>query len=183
MLEVCHRKGCLWYSWKSSAWEYDIDRVFVEFETQNYGQQLNTRFLTRRLQDLPQSARSILAWASLLGNTFSFKLVQRLLSGEFDYFDDLSEPVSSASSPQTSELFTPQPAEHVVEGLQAALQAYILMPGTDDDNFWYENYSFLLKLERLTLVLASRTIDTYKPPHSSENATIFRRCISSSSKP
>lgn len=182
MLEVCHRKGCLWYSWKSSAWEYDIDRVFVEFETQNYGQQLNTRFITRRLQDLPQAARSILAWASLLGNPFSFKLVQRLLSGEFDYFDNLSEPVSSASSLQLSELFKPQPAEHVVEGLQAALQAYILMPGSDDDNFWYKYYSFLLTVERLTRV-ASHMIDTYKPPHSSENAIIFRRCISSSSKP
>lgn len=181
MLEVCHRKGCLWYSWKSSAWEYDIDRVFVEFETQNYGQQLNTRFITRRLQDLPQAARSILAWASLLGNPFSFKLVQRLLSGEFDYFDDLSELVSSASSPQKSELFTPQPAEHVVEGLQAALQAYVLIPSNDDDNFWYKNSSFVLTMDKLTLI-ASHTIDTYKPPHSSENATIFRRCISSSSK-
>ncbi len=136
MLEVCHRKGCLWYSWKSSAWEYDIDRVFSEFETENYGQQLNTRFITKRLQDLPQAARSILAWASLLGNSFSFKLIQMLHSGEFDYFDDQPETVNFLSS-TTSEVFTPQRADNVVEGLQAALQAYILMPGSDDDNFWY----------------------------------------------
>ncbi len=136
MLAVCHRKGCLWYSWKGSVWEYDLDRVFSEFESESYGQQLNSNFITRRLQDLPATSRSILAWASLLGNSFSFVLVQRLLSGEFDYPEDnrdLNKPNCSPSA----EIFSPQPVEHVVEGLQAALQAYILVPGSDDDQFWY----------------------------------------------
>lgn len=136
MLELCHRKGCLWYSWKSSVWEYDIDRVFSEFETESHDQQLNTSFITKRLQDLPSVARSILAWASLLGNSFSFKLIQRLLSGEFDYSED-SQSLAEPRCRQNSEIFTPQPAENVVEGLQAALQSYILMPGSDDDQFWY----------------------------------------------
>lgn len=135
MLEVCHRKGCLWYSWKLSVWEYDIDRVFSEFETENYGQQLNTSFITKRLQDLPSAARAILAWASLLGNTFSFTLVQKLLSGEFDYFEDQASPKNGCQA--KVEVFKPQPIENVVEGLQATLQSYILIPGGSDDQFWY----------------------------------------------
>ena len=134
MLALCHRKGFLWYSWKGSVWEYDLDRVLSEFESELYGQQLNSKFITRRLQDLPPAARSILAWASLLGNSFSFMLVQRLLSGEFEYPGDEHNP-SKLNCPPTVELFTPQPMQHVVEGLQAALQAYILTPGGDDDQF------------------------------------------------
>lgn len=136
MLAVCRRKGCLWYSWKGSVWEYDLDRVFSEFESESYGQQLNSKFITRRLQDLPPAARAILAWASLLGNSFSFMLVQRLLSGEFDY-PEYQRKSSKPNYSPNAEVFTPQPMEHVVEGLQAALQAYILMPGSDDDQFTY----------------------------------------------
>lgn len=133
MLEVCHRKGCLWYSWKLSVWEYDIDRVISEFETENCGQ-LNTSFITKRLQDLPSAARAILAWASLLGNTFSFALVQKLLNGEFDYMEDLQTSPKNGCSEQV-EMFQPQPTENIVQGLQATLQSHILMPGSSDDQF------------------------------------------------
>ena len=138
MLEVCHRKGCIWFSWKESVWEYDLDRLFAEFESDSYGAQLNTNFITKRLQDLPQTARSILAWASLLGTTFSFKLIQRLLSSEFDYRDTerLNE---KANRPKVAELYTPKPAQNVVEGLQATLQAYILMPGSNEDEFSFSH--------------------------------------------
>lgn len=138
MLEVCHRKSCIWYSWKESMWEYDLDRVFAEFESDSYGEQLNTAFITKRLQDLPQAARSILAWASLLGTTFSFKLIQRLLSGEFDYFDNDGVD-GKVDCRKVAELFTPQPTNNVVEGLQATLQAYILMPGSNEDEFSFSH--------------------------------------------
>ena len=137
MLEVCHRKGCIWYSWKESAWEYDLDRVFAEFESDSYDQQLDTNFITKRLQDLPTAARSILAWASLLGTTFSFTLIQRLLTGEFDYESDNDESDEICS--KVAELFSPQPVENVVEGLQATLQAYILMPGSNEDEFSFSH--------------------------------------------
>lgn len=138
MLEVCHRKNCIWYSWKESAWEYDLDRVFAEFESESYDQQLNTNFITKRLQDLPTSARSILAWASLLGTTFSFTLIQRLLSGEFDYVEDGVDWNDPACT-KVAELFTPQPVENAVEGLQATLQAYILMPASNEDEFSFSH--------------------------------------------
>ncbi|KAL8696754.1 MAG: hypothetical protein Q9224_002638, partial [Gallowayella concinna] len=138
MLEVCHRKGCLWYSWKGSCWEYDLDRVFAEFESETYGDQLNTSFIRKKLQDLPSASRAILAWGSLLGNTFSFSLVQKLLGGAFDHVDgslDRAERNSTNSDSMSSSQLT----ETAVEGLQAALQSYILVPTIDEDQFSFSH--------------------------------------------
>lgn len=134
MFETCHRKGCLWYSWKCSAWEYDIDKVLSEFDIEGHGQGLNLSFITRRLQDLPPTARAILAWASLLGSNFSFLLVQRLLSGEFEYDDGQPLPADLLCL-NKPEIFTRQPKEHLIDGLQASLQSYILVTGSGDDEF------------------------------------------------
>ena len=138
MLETCYRKSCIWYSWKESTWKYDLDRVFVEFESDTYGDLLNTTFITKRLQDLPTAARAILAWASLLGTTFSFRVIQRLLSGEFDYVEDgrRNEP---GGCTKVVEVFTPQPMAHLVEGLQVTLQANILTPGSNEDEFSFSH--------------------------------------------
>ncbi len=131
---MCHRKGFLWYSWKSCAWEYDIDKVLSEFDVEGQGPALNTSFITRRLQGLPPTARAILAWASLLGSNFSFLLVQRLLSGEFEYSE--GQPVFADSEcSREPEIFMRQPAEHVIDGLQASVQSYILVNGSGDDEF------------------------------------------------
>ena len=144
MLELCHQKSCVWYSWKTSTWDFDLDRVFAEFATDAYDdQQMNSNFITRRLQkDLPQTARSVLAWASLLGISFSFSMIQKLLSGEFDYRDQ-KNGVNQPACAQTSLLFTPKPEENSVEGLQIALQAYILMPGSDEDEFLFSHDRYL----------------------------------------
>jgi len=73
-----------------------------------------------------------------LGNTFSFALVQRLLSGEFDYAEDNGAPID-ITDVTCAELFTPQPVENVVEGLHATLQAYIIMPGSSEDEFGFSH--------------------------------------------
>ena len=138
MLEVCHRKGCIWYSWRESVWEFDIDRIFAEFQSDSGNQKLDTSFITNRLQNLPSAARSILAWASLLGNTFSFALIQRLLTGEFDY-----NAGSESSCTDVVELLSPQPVEHVVEGLQACLAAYVLVPGNTEDDFSFSHDRYM----------------------------------------
>ena len=132
MLDLCHRQGAIWYSWESSSWEYDLDRVFTEFASAEYGQRINTEFIARRLQDLPRTTRAILAWASLLGTSFSFRLVQQLLSCA--RFDEDDEDIES-DCPRIPDLSRPQPLASLVEGLQAALQAYILMPGSTEDEY------------------------------------------------
>ncbi|KAL8691027.1 MAG: hypothetical protein Q9218_003665 [Villophora microphyllina] len=159
MLEVCHRKGCLWYSWKDSAWEFDLDRVFAEFESESYGDQLNTSFILKRLQDLPPTTRAILAWGSLLGSTFSFALVQELLTGAFQCMNNRSEQ-RQPDDVEGSELYSTKLAENAVEGLQAALQAYILMPTSDEDQF---RSVFCFHIPRVSVVdsLGSFSHDRY----------------------
>ena len=131
MLDTCHRKNALWYDWKSSSWVYDLDRVFREFETANYAEVLNTDFITRRLQELPSSATSILAWSSLLGTFFSFSLVQKLLSGEFDYSEDGSSQPTTACGDR----FVSLSHEDAVGGLHCALQSYAILATDEDDIF------------------------------------------------
>lgn len=135
MLETAYRKGCIWFTWKGSVWEYDLDKMFDEFKSENYGQQFSIDCITKRLQELPAVSRSILAWASLLGKTFSFSMVQRLLSGEFDYTEE--SPHSSPLPEARERIFKSITPVNLVEGLQSALEAFILVPGSDEDHFRY----------------------------------------------
>ncbi|KAL3428197.1 hsp90-like protein [Phlyctema vagabunda] len=125
MLDTCHRKQCIWYDYQESMWRYDLDRIFKQFETESYHDTLNHEFVTSRLSELPSSSRTILAWASLVGTSFSFELIQRLLSGEFDYDEQRKSPPEA------------------VEGLQAAIQAYIIVPTQDDDQFRFAHDRYL----------------------------------------
>ncbi|KAG9234466.1 HHK1, histidine kinase-group X protein [Amylocarpus encephaloides] len=129
MLDTCHRKQCIWYDYKESRWHYSLDKIFTQFQTENYHDTLNSEFITTRLNELPPASRSILAWGSLLGTSFSFEFIQKLLSGEFNYDDN----------DQTPEDFRPYSLSHsqqdAIEGLQAALQAYILTSTQQDDRF------------------------------------------------
>ena len=157
MLDLCYRKHCLWFNWQTSNWEFNLDRVFTEFESETYGEllagieepfgascyltigvlgsHLNTSFITRQLKDqLPIAARSILAWASLLGNTFSFTVIQSLMSGEFDYTEE-GDDNDLVKCNAAADLFVAKSEESAIEGLQACLQTSILVTSEDDDHF------------------------------------------------
>ena len=137
MLDSCHRKQCIYYDYKESGWCYDLDKIFHQFETKSYHDTLDTAFVTSRLHELPPSSRSILAWASLIGHSFSFELVQRLLSGEFD-FDD-SDPDADMTCPP----LVSYSAQDAIEGLQAAIQAYIIVSTQDDDRFRFAHDRYM----------------------------------------
>ena len=139
MLEVCHQKGCVWYTWKQSTWEFDLDRVFREFETETYGLKLDHDFLTKRLRDLPPSARSILAWASLLGSSFSFSFLQKLLTGECRNFDKDIDRMCRASTDFSNGVAV----KNIVEGLNACLQVHVLVPGADEDHFSFAHDRYI----------------------------------------
>ncbi|OCL11555.1 hypothetical protein AOQ84DRAFT_373926 [Glonium stellatum] len=130
MLDTCYRKSCIYYSWKNSVWEYDLDKIFTEFESQTYGSQINNDFVAKRLQELPPTTRSLLAWASLIGNTFSFSLVKRLLSGE-------------NSPPNISELPILYDGHDPVSALQSAMSAYIIMAREDEDQFRFAHDRYI----------------------------------------
>lgn len=130
MLETCYQKNCIWYSWKDSNWQFDLDRIFTEFVAPEYGEGLGLGFLVKRLQEIPRASRSILVWGALLGSPFSFSLVQRLLTGEFLYSsgDDHDLDLTSPNNVMQSK-------GDVVVGLQYLVQANLLNPGRTDDEF------------------------------------------------
>ena len=57
MLDLCYRKHCLWFNWQLSSWEFNLDRVFAEFESETYG-----KFFDRRLKALYTSCHLILVY-------------------------------------------------------------------------------------------------------------------------
>lgn len=137
MLDSCHRKQCIYYDYKESGWCYDLDKIFHQFEAKSYHDTLDTAFVTSRLNELPPASRAILAWASLIGHSFSFELVQRLLSGEFDYDD--SDPDADKNCPPLSSYS----AQDAIEGLQAAIQAYVIVATQDDDRFRFAHDRYM----------------------------------------
>lgn len=125
MLDTCYRKLCVYYSWRNSAWEFDLDRIFSEFESQSYGSQITNDFVAKRLDELTPATRAILGWASLLGPSFSFSLVKRLLQGENVW--------PKAQGLPEIEL------QDAVAGLQGALDAYLIMPCDNEDRFRFSH--------------------------------------------
>lgn len=135
MLDVCYRKGCIYYSWRTSQWEFDLDKVFGEFSSPNTDQFSSNDFLHKRLQDLPPTSRCVLRWASLIGNTFSFNLVKQAMACD-----------CSRTVPR--ELLPPD-AGDPVSGLQGAISAYILVATDAEDRFRFSHDRYLQAAEML----------------------------------
>lgn len=131
MLSACYRKKCIEYDYDNSQWTYDLDRLFEQFKGVTDYDVLDTDFITRRLNELPPASRSILAWAALLGQTFSFEMVCKLLSGEFRPDSDGTTDANGHGD-QYKKAYSQQDA---VSGLHAAIQAYIIVPSDVDDRF------------------------------------------------
>ncbi|TLD35007.1 hypothetical protein E2P81_ATG11126 [Venturia nashicola] len=129
MLDTCYRKLCVYYSWRNSAWEFDLDRIFAEFESQSYGSQITNDFVAKRLDDLIPATRAILAWAALLGTSFSFSLVKRLLQGENVW-------PKAKGLPEIG-------LQDAVTGLQGAIDAYLIMPCDKEDRFRFSHDRYL----------------------------------------
>ncbi|KAK3344042.1 hypothetical protein B0T25DRAFT_315890 [Lasiosphaeria hispida] len=134
MLTASHRKKCIWYDYHVGQWKYDLDRLFDQFQGEQDYDVLDTAFITRRLSELPPASRSILAWAALLGQTFSFGLICKLMEGEFIYADD--------ECPDGQKEFSVG-AEDVVAGLEAAIQACIIVPSDRDDRFRFAHDRYI----------------------------------------
>lgn len=146
MLETCYSKNCIWYSWKNSKWEFDLDRIFTEFVSPQYGEGLGLSFIAKRLLEIPPASRSILVWASLLGNPFSFSLVQKLLTSKFLY-SSKDDDVADLTCPGNADLIRLSEAALVV-GLQYLVQIYLITPGETDDEFRFATMiSLILTLQ------------------------------------
>ncbi|GME27354.1 Sensor histidine kinase response [Neofusicoccum parvum] len=127
MLDACYRKKCIYYSWQDSAWHFDLDKVFAEFKSTAYGTRINNDFIVKRLQELPKVTRYLLAWASLIGSTFSFTIVKRLMLGE--------HAGHAKGLPVTQ--------QDPVEGIDGAIAAYIIMAGDSEDRFRFSHDRYM----------------------------------------
>ena len=139
ILQACYQKECLWYDWRVSGWQFDLDKVFNEFASEQHGC-LTSQFIVDRLQSLPASSRSILAWASLIGNTFSFRLIQKLLSG--DYLYETGGDADDVTCPNRAKLTNISESD-MIDGLQTLLSGYILVPGDSDDEYRFSHSRYL----------------------------------------
>ncbi|PMD40314.1 hypothetical protein L207DRAFT_427463 [Hyaloscypha variabilis F] len=121
MLNTCYREKYIWYDFRENGWLYNHDSVLKHFGAANFNDALYEGLVLSRLKELSPATKSILAWASILGSSFSFQLIQRLLNGDF----------------------TPDQVRHserdLVNGLQAGIQAYIVQPTQDDDIFRFSH--------------------------------------------
>ncbi|GAB7347643.1 hypothetical protein MBLNU459_g4512t2 [Dothideomycetes sp. NU459] len=135
MLDSCYRKHCIFYSWRTSQWEFDLDKVFTLFASKKADQFSSNDFLVRRLKDLPIDSRCILTWASLIGNTFSFTLVKQVMSCQ-----------CSRASP--AELLPPFENDPV-SGLQGAISAFIIVATDDEDRFRFSHDRYMQAAETL----------------------------------
>lgn len=133
MLDTCYRKKCIYYSWQDSAWHFDLDKVFAEFKSTAYGSRINNDFIVKRLQELPRVTRYLLSWASLIGSTFSFAIVKRLMQGEHS---------SNAKG-------LPITPEDAVEGIDSAIAAYVIMSGDNEDRFRFAHDRYMQAAQSL----------------------------------
>ena len=101
LLRTLERKKLIFYDWENNQWRYDLreieDAIMLDDNDSFDSQQLD--FMVARLRELPSIGRSILKWASFVGDTFSWDTVKNLVinnedndeSDEDDYYSINSE--------------------------------------------------------------------------------------------
>ncbi|KAF4507252.1 hypothetical protein G6O67_005911 [Ophiocordyceps sinensis] len=177
MLSACHRKKCIWYDYRDSQWHYDLDRLFAQFQGEEDYDVLDTGFITQRLNELPSAARAVLAWGALLGNSFSFELITRLLGGEFEYEDDNETCCEHMPRHPYSE-------GEAIAGLQAAIQAYIVVPSETDDRFRFAHDRYIhasaalkeCKARRMHFIISQTLLKYYAAESRQRNNTASHIC-------
>ncbi|KAK4162260.1 Two-component system protein A [Cladorrhinum sp. PSN259] len=136
MLSASYRKRCIYYDYVDTQWVFDLDKLFEQFKGEQDYDVLDTAFITRRLSELPAASRSILAWAALLGQTFSFNLICKLMEVEFDYYEDASDTAEEHQAVSYSQ-------QDIVTGLESAVQAFIIVPSDRDDHFRFAHDRYI----------------------------------------
>jgi signal transduction histidine kinase/predicted ATPase len=168
MLNACYRKKCIWYDFRESGWLFDHGSVLKQFEAKNPHDALYEGLVMDRLNELPGATKSILAWASMIGSSFSFLLIQRLLKGD----------------PAASKLFHTE--QDSVKGLQAAIQAYIVLPTQNDDIFQFSHDRYIQAAASLQegdeslmhFVMAQTLVEYYSLDENYRSIAAFSICES-----
>ncbi|KAJ5974406.1 hypothetical protein N7481_011616 [Penicillium waksmanii] len=127
MLNDCYEHKFICYDYQKELWSYNLSQISEYFKADKYNDAIFDDLLARRLSSLSPVSKSILAWASALGMSFSFQLVQRLLN---------NDKIAAES---------PLPERELIEGLQATIEACVIVPTQDPDvfSFAYDHYMHL----------------------------------------
>lgn len=133
LLQLCYQRDCLWYDWKTSGWQFDLDKVFTEMSSADTPGTLDNSFITRRMQEMSPAPRLILAWASLIGMAFSFRLIQEILTGQYFYSSGRDQG-HDFTCPKTFEKWNLSESE-CIDGLQQLMNMFFIVPGDSDDEF------------------------------------------------
>ncbi|KAG8629210.1 hypothetical protein KVT40_003075 [Elsinoe batatas] len=129
VLDQIYRSKCIYYSWRSSQWEFDLDAIFTRFADTESTSLAPDDYIVRRLAELPQDAKTLLCWASLVGNSFSFQLINRVIVCD-----------CSKASPME---FLPTRADDPISGLQSALASYAIMATEEEDKFRFSHDRYM----------------------------------------
>lgn len=181
MLTAGYRKKCIWYDYTVGQWKFDLDELFEQFQGEQDYDVLDTAFITRRLGELPPAATAILSWGALLGQTFSFDLVCKLMEAGSHFTDETCpEPIEGPVA-----LPTPSQQE-AVAGLEAALQACIIVPSDRDDRFRFAHDRYVqaasslkeCNAKRMHFIIAQTLMKHYRSDSSRMVSTAFHICES-----
>ncbi|GIZ48579.1 hypothetical protein CKM354_001163300 [Cercospora kikuchii] len=135
MLDSAYRKKCIYYCWKCGHWEFSLDKLFEEFSTPDSGRFSTNDFILRRMRELPTDAQTVLAWAAIIGNSFQFRVLQRVMS--------------CACSDLAPQPLIPPKSKDAVAGLQTALSSFIVMPTEDEDRFKFSHDRYVAAADAL----------------------------------
>ncbi|KAF2155936.1 hypothetical protein K461DRAFT_265399 [Myriangium duriaei CBS 260.36] len=135
IMDRLHKSKCIFYSWRSSQWEYDIDAIFNQLAESGNEDFASSDSLLKRLDDIPQDARSLLCWASLMGSSFKFSLLNRVMVCD----------CSKSSPPQ----LLPPRVKDCVGGLQSALASFAIMATDEEDKFRFSHDRYMGAAENL----------------------------------
>lgn len=135
MLDAAYRRKCIYYCWKCSQWEYNIDLLFQNFASPDSGKFSSNDFIARRLKEMPVDAQTLLAWAAIIGNSFSFNLIKLVMS-------------CSCSKASPKGLIPPASTDPVA-GLQACMSSFVVMATEDEDRFKFSHDRYIAAADTL----------------------------------
>lgn len=143
LLQTLYQRNCLWYDWRTTGWQFDLDKVFNELTA---AEGSGDDFILRKIRDLPPAGSSILAWGSLIGNTFSFKLIQKVMSGDCFPKSMAREKAATttASAGENPKIaFACHCQDELLDALNLLLNTGCIISGENDDEYSFAHSRFL----------------------------------------
>ncbi|KAI9245236.1 hypothetical protein BDA99DRAFT_576957 [Phascolomyces articulosus] len=96
LLQTLERKKLIFYDWEKNEWSFDLQEVndaTILDDNDTYDVQ-QLEFMVGRLRELPRAGRTILKWASFVGDSFTWNTIKNLVLDDCDG-EDLDDDEST----------------------------------------------------------------------------------------